>query len=65
MQILKVLDDNPSYGLIRVALELKIGKRRGRRVMKKYGIKPTKGKPDGGKEEMKDVRYSHTKTSLK
>lgn len=43
-EILKVLDQNPSYGHRRVALELGIGKRRARRVMKKYGIKPYKRK---------------------
>lgn len=43
-QILKVLESNPSYGHKRIALDLKIGKRRIRRVMKKYGIKPYKRK---------------------
>jgi len=39
---LKVLEVNPSYGHRRVALELGIGKKRARRVMKLYGIKPYK-----------------------
>lgn len=43
-QILSVLDQNPSYGHRRIALELKLGKRSIRRVMKKFGIKPYKRK---------------------
>ena len=43
-QILKVLELNPSYGHRRVALALGIGKKRARRVMKLYGIKPYKRK---------------------
>lgn len=43
-QILSVLNLNPSYGHRRVALALDIGKKRARRVMKKYGIKPYKRK---------------------
>lgn len=43
-QILKVLEINPSYGHRRIALELKVGKRKTRRVMKKYGLKPYKRK---------------------
>lgn len=41
-QILKVLELNPSYGHRRVALALEIGKKRARRVMKLFGIKPYK-----------------------
>ncbi len=58
-QILKVLESNPSYGHRRLALALRIGKKRVRRVMKLYKIKPYKrkgrwvkrrdyGKPDAG-----------------
>lgn len=41
-QILTVLEVHPSYGHRRIALALGIGKRRVRRVMKAYGIKPYK-----------------------
>ena len=43
-QILKVLELNPSYGHRRVALALGIGKKRARRVMNLFGIKPYKRK---------------------
>lgn len=43
-QILKVLEVNPAYGHRRIAIELGIGKKRVRRVMKLYGIKPYKRK---------------------
>ena len=36
----KVLDDHPSYGHKRIAMELLVNKKRIRRVMKKFGIKP-------------------------
>lgn len=39
-QIEAVLTDHRSYGHKRIALELKMGKNRVRRVMKKFGIKP-------------------------
>jgi transposase InsO family protein len=41
-QILDVLTLHPAYGHRRVALELSLGKKRIRRVMKQYGIKPYK-----------------------
>lgn len=58
-QILDCLAVNPSYGHRRLALALGVGKKRVRRVMKLYGIKPykrkarwakkrDKGKPDSG-----------------
>lgn len=58
-QILSTLTLHPSYGHRRVAIELGIGKKRARRVMKLFGIKPYKrkarwtkkrdwGKPDAG-----------------
>ena len=43
-QILSVIVNNPAYGYRRVALALKLGTRSVRRVMKKFGIKPTKRK---------------------
>lgn len=43
-QILQVLGMNPSYGHRRVAMALSVGKKRVRRVMKLYGIKPYKRK---------------------
>lgn len=43
-QILSVLNLNPSYGHRRIALALGIGRKRARRVMKKYGLKPYKRK---------------------
>ena len=43
-RILSVLNLNPSYGHRRMALALGIGKKRARRVMKKYGLKPYKRK---------------------
>ena len=39
-QIESVLTDHPSYGHKRIALELKLNKKRILRVMKKFGIKP-------------------------
>lgn len=41
-QILSVLANNPAYGHRRIALALKVGRKRVRRVMKLYGIKPFK-----------------------
>lgn len=43
-QILKVLENNPSYGYRRIAMELKVGKNRVRKVMKLNNIKPFKRK---------------------
>ena len=39
-QIEAVLSENPAYGHKRIALALKLNKKRIRRVMKKFGIKP-------------------------
>ena len=41
-QILKVLEFNPGYGHRRLALALQVGKKRTRRVMRLFGIKPYK-----------------------
>lgn len=43
-QILAVLQFHPSYGHRRIALELGLGKKKIRRVMRQYGIKPNKRK---------------------
>jgi len=43
------LSDNPSYGHRRIALALNIGRKRARRVMSKYGLKPYKRKARWGK----------------
>lgn len=43
-QIFKVLELNPGYGHRRLALALQVGKKRTRRVMKLFGIKPYKRK---------------------
>lgn len=43
-QILKVLEVNASYGHRRIAMSLGVGKKRVRRVMRLFGIKPCKRK---------------------
>lgn len=43
-RIEKVLDDNPSYGHRRIAIELNLNKKHVKRVMKKFGIKPRRGR---------------------
>lgn len=44
-QIESVMADHPDYGHKRIALQLKLNKKRIRRVMKKYGLKPYRRKP--------------------
>lgn len=44
VRIEKVLVDNPSYGHRRIAIELKLNKKHIKRVMKKFGIKPRRGR---------------------
>ena len=44
-QIESVMVDNPSYGHKRVAIELKLNKKRIRRVMKKFDLKPFRRRP--------------------
>jgi putative transposase len=46
-EIERVMADNPGYGSPRVAIALKINKKRAARVMRKYGLKPARraGKP--------------------
>lgn len=61
-QILSVLMTHPSYGYRRVALELKLGKKRVRRCMHIYGIKPYKRKSRWRKrrdERRKAAPYSN------
>ncbi len=41
-KILEVMEDNPSYGHKRIALELKLNRKRIRRVMKKFHLMPKK-----------------------
>lgn len=43
-QIISVLNMNPAYGHRRIALALGLGKKKVRRIMKEYGIKPFKRK---------------------
>jgi transposase-like protein len=64
-KLLAVLAEHPSYGYRRIALELEIGKKRIRRCMKLYGIKHTKEKPGGEKEEMREEKQLHFQTRLK
>jgi putative transposase len=54
-QILAVLATNPSYGHRRVALALGVGKKKVRRVMKLFGIKPYKRK--GRWKKRRDERH--------
>src|SRR3989338_3593866 len=44
-QIESVLADHPAYGHKRIALSLKLNRKRIRRVMKKFGLKPYRGRP--------------------
>lgn len=67
LQIESVLTDHPSYGHKRIALELKLNKKRILRVMKKFGIKPYRRrikkprKPDdNGKPSVSVVNISKT-----
>lgn len=50
-QIVKVMKANPAYGHRRVALDLKINRKRARRVMKLYGLKPYKRKARWAKKK--------------
>jgi len=52
-KILSVLEEHPAYGYRRIALHLKINKKRVQRVKQKYGIKPTilRKKPKYGKNK--------------
>src|ERR1039457_5554621 len=61
-QIEIVLGINPSYGHKRIALEFKLNKKRIRRVMKKFGIKPYRQQP---KFPKKPEDYGKPKTKWK
>jgi len=54
-QIESVMTGNPSYGHKRIAISLKLNKKRIRRVMKKYGLKPYRSryKPPKPEDENK------------
>lgn len=57
-QIESVLTDHPAYGHKRIALELKLNKKRILRVMKKFGIKPYRRRakgPDKKKDKGKET----------
>src|SRR3989344_8964154 len=47
VDIEKVLEDNPSYGHKRIALELKLNKKRILRVMKKFHLMPKRRRRQG------------------
>jgi len=65
-QIESVLSDHPAYGHKRIALELKLNKKRILRVMKKFGIKPyrrrknPRKKADEGKQPAKYINLIET-----
>jgi len=62
-QILETLNEHPAYGHRRVALHLKVNKKRIRRVMRKYGIKPTirRKKPAYGRNRSPSGTPNRTK----
>lgn len=71
-QILEVMRNNPSYGHKRIALELKINKKRVRRVMKKFHLMPKRRgrqgfiKPDDlGKPEAKYINLIENFCSIR
>lgn len=67
-QIEAVLTDNPAYGHKRIALALKLNKKRILRVMKKFGIKPyrkRKSPRKKGDENKKPTKYSNLIIDLK
>lgn len=53
-EIEKVISSHPSYGHKRIALELKINRKRIRRVMNKFGIKPSRRRRKPFKKYLKD-----------
>jgi putative transposase len=55
-QIEAVLSDNPAYGHKRIALELKLNKKRILRVMRKYQIKPYKRRAKGLRKKKDEGR---------
>jgi hypothetical protein len=61
-QILKVLEINPSYGHRRIAMELKVGKNKVRRVMRLFNIKPYKRKARWTKRKIMAILLQDTPT---
>jgi len=61
IEIEKVLHDYPSYGHRRLAVHLKVNRKRVRRVMKIFGIKPyrRRGKKYKYKRVLKDNKYQN------
>lgn len=53
-QIEKVLLDHPSYGHRRIAMELKINKKKIKRVMNKFSLKPVRGRRKPRKSNKKE-----------
>jgi len=53
-RIENVLADNPSYGHRRISIELKINKKKIIRVMKKFGLKPLRGRRKPRKSKCND-----------
>jgi len=47
-KIERVIEGNPSYGHRRIAIELKLNRKQIKRVMKKFGLKPTRGRKSLG-----------------
>lgn len=54
IRIEKVLDDHPSYGHRRISTHLKLNKKQIKRVMKKFGIKPRRGRKKPWKRGKKE-----------
>jgi len=50
-RIEEVLENNPSYGHKRIAMKLEMNKKKIRRVMKKYGIKPRRSRKKPSKSK--------------
>jgi putative transposase len=64
-KITKVLSLNPAYGHRRVALALKVNRKRARRVMRKFGIKPYKRKARWRKRHDLDKKPAPFKNLIK
>ena len=65
IKIEKVLENNPSYGHRRIAIELQMNKKRIKRVMRKYDIRPRRGRrkpvfraPKGGETGSENLLVS-------
>lgn len=53
-KIENVIKNNPSYGHRRIAIELKLNRKQIKRVMKKFGLKPTRGRKKPWKHSKSD-----------